>query len=249
MDSAPPTTPPASGHAFLDLGERLRQRGQLDAALSVALAGATRFPDLAAGHDLVGRIRADQGDEAGARSAWQAALECAPGHLGALKGLAFLAFRRQDFAEAERRLESAAATAPSDASILVALDRIRAGRPAAGDDGLRFEQPAAGLLVFDAQGLRLTGGVGEDDDGRLADAASAAAAGAIREAERTARLLRLGPWRHLMIEATGGRAALVPIAPHGGVLLRRPVTAPVGRMLALVARAAQMARDWIEQLS
>ncbi len=236
-------------HAFLDLGERLRLRGQLEAALSVALAGAARHPGLAAAHDLIGRIRADQGDDDGARSAWLATLECAPRHVGALKGLAFLAFRHRDFAEAERRLEAAAAAEPRDASILVALDRVRVVDPAPAPDSVHFDDPAAGLLLVDRQGLRMAGGVGDDDDGRLADSAAATVASVSREAERAARLLQLGEWRHLLVEGNSTRVALVPVAPHGTVMLRRPRTAPVGRMLALVSRAALAARSWIEQIS
>ena len=62
--------------AFLDLGERLRQRGQYAAAATVALAGLAHYPATADAHDLLARIRADQGDDGAASSAWQAALEC-----------------------------------------------------------------------------------------------------------------------------------------------------------------------------
>src|SRR5690606_32547948 len=120
---------PQQSPSFLDLGERLRQRGQLEAALSVAQAGATRYPTFAAVHDLIGRILADQGDDEGARSAWLATLECDATHPGALKGLAFLAFRRRDFGDAERYLGAAAAASPRDTSILTALDRVRSMRP------------------------------------------------------------------------------------------------------------------------
>lgn len=236
---------PSSGPAFLDLGERLRQRGQLDAAASVALAGVARFPGLAGAHDLLGRIRADQGDDDGARSAWLAALECQPGLVGALKGLAFLAFRRHDFAEAERRLEAAAASAPRDATILAALDRIRSARPASADDSLGFDDPAAGVLLVDAQGLRMAGGVGPGDNGRLADAAAATATGVMREAQRMVSLLALGEWQHLLVDGDRNRLALLPVPPHGALLVRRTSAAPVGRMLALAMRAAVTARRWL----
>jgi predicted regulator of Ras-like GTPase activity (Roadblock/LC7/MglB family) len=242
--------PPRStepGHAFLNLAERLRQRGQLDAALSVALAGVSRFPTLAAAHDLVGRIRADQGDDEGARSAWLATVECVPGHLGALKGLAFLAFRQRDLAEAERRLEAAAVEAPHDTAILTALDRVRSALPAAVEATIRFEDPSAGLLLLDSQGLRLVGGVGSHDDGAIGDAVAAEASSAFREAERAARLLGLGEWRHLLIEGAGARVALVPVKGGAGLLIRRPVTAPAGRMLAFANRAVQAAAAWLEQ--
>jgi hypothetical protein len=42
--------------AFLELGEALRRRGQLDAAYKVARGGLSRYPALADAHDLLGRI-------------------------------------------------------------------------------------------------------------------------------------------------------------------------------------------------
>jgi predicted regulator of Ras-like GTPase activity (Roadblock/LC7/MglB family) len=239
--------PPIAGHAFLELGERLRQRGQLEAALSVALAGAARHPALAESHDLVGRVRADLGDDEGARSAWLAALECDPACVGAHKGLAFLAFRRQDLGEAERRLEMATAVAPMDASLLAALDRVRATRPVRTDDPVQFDDPSAGLLLLDSQGLRLAGGIGPGREDAEADAAAALGAGAAREAARTARLLDLGPWRHLLIEGNTSRSAMVPVESLGTLVVHRPIAAPAGRILALAGRAASAARVWLEQ--
>jgi predicted regulator of Ras-like GTPase activity (Roadblock/LC7/MglB family) len=237
---------PETGHTFLELGERLRQRGQFDAALSVALAGTARHPTRADAHDLVGRVRADLGDDDGAHSAWLAALECDPSCVGAHKGLAFLAFRRHDLGEAERRLEIAAAVAPTDASLLAALDRVRATRPVRTDDAVQFEDPAAGLLLLDGQGLRLAGGIGPGRDDAAADAAAAVGAGVAREAVRKARLLDLGPWRHLLIEGATSRSAVVPVESLGTLVVHRPIAAPAGRVLALAGRAASAARVWLE---
>ncbi len=236
---------PQSGPSFLDLGERLRQRGQLEAALSVATAGATRYPAIAAVHDLLGRIHADRGDDDSARDAWHAALECDPAHGGARKGLAFLAFRRRDFADAERHLEAAAAAAPRDTAILAALDRVRQVRPSGAPDSIDFDDPTAGLLLLDSQGLRLAGGTGPADSVAIADAAAAVAAGAAREAERSARLLGLGGWQHLLVEGDGGRIGVLPVSPSAILLVRRPPTTPVGRMLAFAARAVLAARGWL----
>jgi predicted regulator of Ras-like GTPase activity (Roadblock/LC7/MglB family) len=231
--------------SFLDLGERLRQRGQFEAALSVAQAGAARYPTLAAAHDLIGRIMADQGDDEGARSAWLATLECDATHPGALKGLAFLAFRRRDFGDAERYLEAAAAASPRDTSTLTALDRVRSMRPANAPEVINIEDPVAGLLLLDNQGLRLAGGLGTGRAEQMADAAAATAAGAAREAERTARLLGLGAWQHLLIEGDSMRITLLPATAQAMLLVRRPATAPVGRLLAFAARAVQAARAWL----
>ncbi|HRP08419.1 MAG TPA: roadblock/LC7 domain-containing protein, partial [Gemmatimonadales bacterium] len=97
----------------------------------------------------------------------------------------------------------------------------------------------------DNQGLRLTGGLGATSAEHDADAVAAAASGVTREAARTTRLLELGEWRHILIECDNGRLALVPVAPHGGVLVRRPRAAAPGRVLALAGRAARTAAEWI----
>jgi len=240
-DDANPSVPPP----FLGLGERLRQRGLLDAALAVAEAGVARFPHLAAAHDLMGRIRADLGDDEGARSAWLATLECHPDHLGALKGLAFVAFRRHDFGEAEGRLEQAARTAPRDTAVLRGLDRIRLTRPGGAEPTIAIDAPEGGVLLANDEGLRIGGHLGAGDGDDQADAAAALVAGLAREAARTTRLLELGNWRHLVIEGDGNRTALLPMAPEGVLLVRRPLTTPAGRLLTLAARARDAARAWL----
>jgi len=49
-----------SSLAFLELGEALRRRGQLEAAGKVVRGGLNRYPGLADAHDLMGRILGDQ---------------------------------------------------------------------------------------------------------------------------------------------------------------------------------------------
>ncbi len=246
MTESFPTLPGVTqGLAFLDLGERLRQRGQHEAAATVALAGLARYPALADAHDLLARIRADQGEDAPAIASWRASLEIEPGHIGALKGLAFLAFRAHDLAGAERYLESAAMRAPHDTTILAALDRVRASAPAPSAESFRLDDLASGLLLFDSQGMRLTGGVGPSTGELDADATAAEASGLVREAIRAARFLELGAWQQLVLEGSEARAALVAITPEATLLVRRPVSTPPGRLLATSARAADVAREWL----
>jgi tetratricopeptide (TPR) repeat protein len=114
-----------SSLAFLELGEALRRRGQLEAAYKVARGGLARYPDLADAHDLVGRILGDQGDLAGAFDAWVEALRCDPMRIGALKGIAFLYFRAGDVPAALEHLRRAAEVDPDDESIIQAIGRIR----------------------------------------------------------------------------------------------------------------------------
>ena len=237
------------GLAFLELGERLRQRGQLDAAASVALAGLAHYPTLADAHDLLGRIRVDQGEEAAAVAAWHAAIECEPMHVGARKGLAYVAFRARDLATAERHLELALRDAPHDATVLAALDRVRSARPMAAPESTpRIDDPAGGLLLVDPQGMRLAGGVGPDRSEAIADAVAAETAGLRREADRATRLLALGAFRHLVVEDGDARFAVFPVDARVTLVVRRVPATPVGRLLALGTRAADAAREWLGRL-
>ena len=111
--------------AFLDLGEALRRRGQLDAAYKVTRGGLSRYPGLADAHDLLGRILGDQGDLAGAFDAWAEALRFDPMRIGALKGIAFLYFRAGDIPAALEHLRRAAEIDPDDATIGQAIERVK----------------------------------------------------------------------------------------------------------------------------
>lgn len=109
---------------FVPLGEALRQRGQLDAALKVALAGTARYPTLPEATDLAARIHADRGELDRAFDAWQETLAAAPEHGGAHKGLGFLYFRAGDPAMARRHLEAASRLLPDDRGVRAALARL-----------------------------------------------------------------------------------------------------------------------------
>jgi tetratricopeptide (TPR) repeat protein len=120
-----------SSLAFLELGEALRRRGQLDAAYKVARGGLSRYPTLADAHDLMGRILGDQGDLAGAFDAWAEALRFDPMRIGALKGIGFLYFKAGDTPAAMEHLSRAADIDPDDPSIHQAIQRIRSIGPEA----------------------------------------------------------------------------------------------------------------------
>jgi len=53
-----------SSLVFMSLAEALRRRGQLEAALTVAKRGQSRYPEVADAHDLVARIESDRGNGA-----------------------------------------------------------------------------------------------------------------------------------------------------------------------------------------
>lgn len=131
---------------FLRIGELLRQRGQLDAAQRVTLAGIERHPHNADAHDLLARILADRHDYERAFDEWDMAIRIAPRHLGALKGLAFLYFKVGDVAQAETHLVAALDVAPDDASLTQALAMVRGAREPVQPAGSPAESaPAASL--------------------------------------------------------------------------------------------------------
>ena len=120
-----------SSLAFLELGEALRRRGQLEAAYKVARGGLSRYPGLADAHDLLARILGDQGDLAGAFDAWADALRFDPMRSGALKGhrVPLLPRRRRDGGPGASR-SALPRSIPDDESIPQASPGS-SGRPAA----------------------------------------------------------------------------------------------------------------------
>jgi len=110
---------------FLPLGEALRTRGQTGVALRVAMRGLERHPYDADAHDLLARIYVDRGETEKALDEWDAAIRCAPGHAGALKGMGFVCFNQGRLVDAERYLAEAAAASPEDDGLALALQRVR----------------------------------------------------------------------------------------------------------------------------
>jgi tetratricopeptide (TPR) repeat protein len=250
--------------AFLELGEALRRRGQLDAAYKVARGGLARYPALADAHDLVARILGDQGDLAGAFDAWVEALRFDPMRVGALKGIAFLYFRAGDVPAALEHLQRAAEIDPDDESIIQGIARIReAARPdapapvTASANGYApdpaepsrsgSEMGDHGSMLVDGNGLRLAGTVlapGQEDVG---DRVAAELAGVAREAARTSRLLGLGTWQAIAVEAPDSNLFLVAPTPDTLLLTIREPSLPMARLALVADRAAREARVWLEQ--
>jgi predicted regulator of Ras-like GTPase activity (Roadblock/LC7/MglB family) len=264
--------------AFLDLAEVLRRRGQLDAALTVAANGLSRYPDLADAHALHARILAERGDGDAAFDGWMNALQLDAAHQGAHRGLGFLYYRSGDPARALRHLEFAARAAPGDAGLTAAIDRVRASATAAPAEEIASASPPTsralpfsleteaasaaeadlfaglegardGLLLLDQHGLRLGGAIRNDDGADVSDAVAAHLAGVSREAARAARLLGLGEWESVGVECEDGNAHLVAPTPDTVLLTVRDVSVPAGRLGLVADRAAQAARRWLERLA
>ena len=247
---------------FLELGEALRLRGQLPAAYKVARMGTNRYAELAAGHDLLARIQADQGDRHAAAESWKRVLELAPGHAGANKGLAFLAFRAGDPEGALPFLEAALGSAPDDEGLRAAVGRVRAAldlaharaEPASitalpGTESFEPFESARGVVLLDSQGLRLAGEMSAPDGTQVADQVAAHLQGVSREASRAARLLGLGAWQSVSAESLDGHLVVLPPTPSTVLLLVRDPRVPVGRLALLAEQAARAARTWLERMA
>lgn len=262
-----------SSLAFLELGEALRRRGQLEAAYKIVRGGLSRYPDLADAHDLLGRILGDQGDLEGAFDAWADALRFDPMRSSALKGIGFLYFRAGDINAALEHLQRAAEIDPDDESIAQALARVRAvarstrvGPPEPAEDTRTpavapapavekvtaapspFSDPAngdQGMMLVDGNGLRLSGNLRSPTNEDVGDRVAAELAGVSREASRTTKLLGLGAWEAIAVESPEGNLFLVAPTPQTLLLTMRDPSLPMARLGLIAERAARDARAWL----
>ena len=259
---------------FLRLAEALRRKGQLEAALRVALNGLERHPHLADAHDLYARVLTDKHDYERAFDEWDMALRIAPNHTGALKGLAFLYFKVGDLAQAEAHLELAQRIEPDDPSIAQAVAMVRGGAapPAPGapspapapaapvhtevtaaaplDESRVFaglEGAQEGLVLLDAAGRVLGGALRNPAGADVTDAVAAYLAGVSQEAARTAKLLGLGAWSGLSAEGRHGNVHVSQPSKEALLLVVRDRGVPLGRLAILAQRATAMANRWLEK--
>jgi len=192
-------------------------------------------------------------------------LELSPGHIGANKGLAFLAFRAGDPEGALPFLESALGAAPDDEGLAIAVERVRtalngaaarasaaaASEPSAlrGAEGFEPFEDARGVVLLDTQGLRLAGTVDAPDGSDVSDAVAAHLQGVSREASRAARLLDLGAWESVTAESADGHLLVLAPTQSTVLLLLRDARVPVGRLGLIAEQAARAARNWLERLA
>jgi tetratricopeptide (TPR) repeat protein len=249
---------------FLQLGEALRRRGQLDLALRVSLRGLERHANNGDAHDLVARIHADRRDFDRALSAWDAVLRLVPGHLGALKGKGFVLYTQGRWTEAERVLLQAAERDGGDASIAAALVHVRqrsadaspgspspnipAATPA--EEARCLFAPALGdgemtALLIDAEGLVMAGAYPTADGGDASQEIGAELRGVSDEVQRALRHLSLGDWVRISFETEAATVAMSP-APDGGLVLLAAVPGlPQGLVRRVLDQCGVRAREWL----
>lgn len=247
-----------SSLVFLPLAETLRRQGQLDLARKVALRGIDRHPMNADAHDQLARIHADAGEFDQALAEWGIVRRIVPGHVGAIKGMAFVRFQQGDRDDAERLLLEAQELERDDGDISAAMTAVRAATPASSPaqgatdpahlfaDLLHGEQAA---LLLDAAGRVLAGsyrGAGGRD---VAADMGAALSGVSSEAQRATKHLEMGCWRAIVFETESAIVSLAPSpaedASAGGLLVLSAAPAtPLGMLRRLLDRCIDRARMW-----
>lgn len=252
-----------SSLVFLPLAETLRRRGQLDLARKVAVRGIDRHPHNPEAHDQLARIHADAGDLEAAFDEWAVVLRLVPGHLGAMKGMAFIRFQQGELVEAERLLLQAREheRGADDGDISAAIQAVRRSGsespvsiPAidAGTAPTRlFEDllaPDHSGILLRSDGAVLAGSYVTADGRDRARAIGAALSGMSGEATRATRHLDLGAWRAIVFETEAAVVSIAPAAANAGdalLMLTAPPSAPLGLLRRMLERCVARANAWL----
>ena len=260
---------------FLPLGETLRRQGQLDLALKIAMRGLERHSHNTDAHDLLARIAVDRGELQRAFDEWDMVLQLTPGHLGALKGMAFVRFQQGNAAEAEQYLQRASEQGV-DAEVSAALANLRGAGRGARDAGsgtadaalANGARPASPIphrandpralfadilgeheqtaLLLDDQGLVLAGMYVGDDGHDVAAEVGAELSGVTDAARRATKHLAIGEWRAIVLETEVAAVTMAPAAGDGLVVVAASKATPLGLVRRVLDRCVERARQWLE---
>lgn len=235
--------------AFLPLAERLAAAGELEAAWRLVARGCRRHPASPDAYAMLARLASERRQWDAALEAWERVASLSAGSARAAHARqeqAFLAFRLDRLAEADRYLDAAAAAGGDAESIGAARARVR---ERLGDPGGRslfdelLEPGDLAALLVDAAG-RVTAGRCEGADGRDVSAAVAhELAGVGEEAGRAMRHLALGRWQAIVVEAADAVVALAPLG-EGLALASTASFTPLGRLRRLLGRVGERAQAW-----
>jgi tetratricopeptide (TPR) repeat protein len=239
-----------------DLAARIFvDRGELDRAFEAWVTALKHDPGLLSAHKGLGFLYFRAEDAVSAERHLAYVAEADPGDAGAAAALERVRAARPGVAadampdEVEGSPPAPGAlTPPTDASepLPFSFDPESADGAQAVFAGL--EGGSDSLLLVDGNGLRLGGGLRSPTGADVADAVAAHLAGAAREAARTTRLLALGEWKGLAVEAPGGSCYLLAPTPETLLFTARSPDLPMGRVARLAERAAADARRWMEEL-
>jgi len=108
-----------------------------------------------------------------------------------------------------------------------------------------LEGANADILLLDARGLVMAGGLRAADGSDASELAAAALAGVSGEASRTAGYLSLGIWNVIVAEAEHANVVLSPVGDGALLMARREKSTPVGLAIRIAERARNAAARWL----
>lgn len=256
---------------FLPLAEALLARGELANAYRVARRGADRHAHRADVHDVVARIALAQGDTAAAEGAWHDSLAISADFGPAHRGLGFLCYQQERWADAESHLARARQMTPGEPSLEAAWSALQEARSVAATAtaataatepapplapsadaplhaGSLFD-PALGetsqvALLLDADGLVVAGTYATADGTDLGAVIGAHLSGVSDEAERAMRHFGLGAWTRLLLESEAATLMMSP-AQDGVTLVAAPREVPLGFVRRTLDQCQVLARRWL----
>lgn len=109
-----------------------------------------------------------------------------------------------------------------------------------------LEGASSDMLLLDARGLVLAGGLHGQHGEDVSELAAAALAGVSGEAGRTTQYLGIGKWSVIVAEAERANVVLSPVGDGPLLMVRRDVSTPVGLALRVAERARGAAARWLE---
>ena len=102
-------------------------------------------------------------------------------------------------------------------------------------------------MLVDGKGLRLHGTLRSPANEEVGDRVAAELAGVSKEAARASKLLGLGNWQAIAVEAPEGNLYMLAPTPNTILLTVRDSSVPMARLGMAAERAAREAREWLEQ--
>ena len=244
---------------FIPLADALRQQGELQMAQKFAIRGLQRHPHNAEAHDVLARIMADLGDLQSAFDEWDMVARLQPGHVGAIKGMAFIRFQQGRLEESEQLLAQAQAH-DHDGSIGAAMATVRksvatqAISALVGDPRRLYADilaPDQAALCVDKDGLVVSGAYYDADGNDVAQEIGAALSGVSGEAVRATEHLHIGAWRSITFETEAAVVALAPAPVHGnleagGLLVVAAVPdTPLGLLRRVLGKCLTRTQEWL----
>jgi predicted regulator of Ras-like GTPase activity (Roadblock/LC7/MglB family) len=248
-----------SSLVFIPLADLLRQQGELALAQKFVIKGLQRHPHNAEAHDALARIMADLGDLQSAFDEWDMVARLHPGHVGAIKGMAFIRFQQGRMEEAEQLLMQAQAS-DADEAITSAISTVRksvatqALTALVGDPRRLYADvlaPDQAAMCMDKDGLVLAGAYYDSDGNDVAQEIGASLSGVSGEAVRATEHLHIGAWRSIVFETEAAVVALAP-APvvgsleEGGVVVVAAVPdTPLGLLRRVLGKCLARTTEWL----